>query len=124
VSNHVEINVERRTLYILLGLLITLALVGLGALGRSYTPDPARLVGWSDWTALKVERRYRRELAALREDLTGLADLLLASNPDPVRAELAAARIAQQHADSVRPESSGACAAAGPARAAGGPGRR
>jgi hypothetical protein len=95
---HVEITIDRRVAYALLALLVVLVLLGLGALGRSYTPDPARVIGWTDWKAVKVERQYRRELARLREDLAGLADLLQA-DPDPVRAELAATRLAQHHAD-------------------------
>ena len=98
VAGEMEITINRRFLYVLLGLLALLVLVGLTLLGRAYTPDPARVIGWSDWQAAKIERQYRRELARLREDLADLAKMLQ-DNPDPVRAEMAASRVAQRHAD-------------------------
>jgi hypothetical protein len=92
----VEIEIDRRLFYSSLVALGLLALVGLALLGRAYTPDPPRLVGWADWKALEVERRYQGELAQLRQDLAELADLLQ-SNPNPVQAEMAASRLAQRH---------------------------
>jgi hypothetical protein len=96
----IEIRITRTTLYLLSALVILAGLVGLGALGRAYTPDPARVVGWGDWQALKMEVRYARELRQLSEDLETLATMLQA-DPDPVRAEMAATRIQQRHSEGV-----------------------
>lgn len=93
-----EIELDRRLFYALLATIALLAVVGLAALGRPYTPDPARVIGRADWVALQAERRYQEELAHLQQDLAELAGLLQA-RPDPVRAEMAASRIAQRHVD-------------------------
>jgi len=93
-----EIVIDRRLLVPLGVLMGVLVVVGLTLLGRAYTPDPARVIRWADWQAAKVERQYRRELAGLRQDLSDLAEMLR-DNPDPVRAEMAASRVAQRHAD-------------------------
>ena len=94
----IVVSIDRATLRVLLVMLILGAIAGLAVLGRSYTPIPARTIGWGDWRALKVKRQYRRELTRLREDLADLADMV-GRRPDPVRAEMAAARYAQNHAD-------------------------
>jgi hypothetical protein len=93
-----EIELDRRLFYGLLALLVLLTLAGLAILGKPFTPDPPRVIGWADWTALKTEEQYREELAELRADLAELAQLLQQEQPDPVRAEMAATRIAQRHA--------------------------
>jgi hypothetical protein len=93
----IRITVERWLFFSALTLLGLLAVAGLALLGRAYTPHPARLVGWSDWQALGIERQYRRELAALRADASELAGMLR-QRPDPLRAETAAARLTQRHA--------------------------
>jgi hypothetical protein len=97
LRQEIVVNIDRRMLRVLLLMLTLGAIAGLAALGRSYTPVPARVIGWGDWQALKVERQYRRELSRLREDLADLADMVK-RRPDPVRAEMAAARYAQNHA--------------------------
>jgi hypothetical protein len=88
------ITIDRRAPVVLL---ILAVVIGLSLLGKAYTSSPPRVIGRGDWEALKVERKYREELAQLREDLADLA-ALVTQRPDPVRAELAAARIAQNHA--------------------------
>ncbi|MBN1139355.1 MAG: hypothetical protein JXM73_22450 [Anaerolineae bacterium] len=93
-----EIEIDRRLFYDLLALLVLLTIAGLALLGRPYTPTPPRVIGWTDWTALKTEEQYRQELADLRADLAELAQLLQQEHPDPVRAEMTASRIAQRHA--------------------------
>ena len=92
-----EVHINRRAAYVLAGAIVVFLLAGLAAVGKPFTPDPPCVVGWTDWQTLKVERQYQRELTQLREDLAHLADQLLA-NPDPVRAEMAASRLAQRHA--------------------------
>jgi hypothetical protein len=91
-----EVEIDRRLFRGLLALLASAALVGLALLGRAHTPDPVRVIAWSDWWAIRVERQYEQELAQLREDLAELAGMLRA-NPDPVRAEVAASRLEQRH---------------------------
>ncbi|MBN1956141.1 MAG: hypothetical protein JW900_13980 [Anaerolineae bacterium] len=91
-----EITLDRRLFYGLAALLALVTLAGLALLGRPFTPTPSRVIGWADWSALKTERQYRHELAALRADLAELAALLQAT-PDPVRAAQAATRVGQHH---------------------------
>ena len=97
-QEEITVSIDRRVLWALLVILILAAIVGLGVLGKAFTPVQARVIGRSDWQALKVEQKYRRELTELREDLADLADLVK-GRPDPVRTEMAAARYAQNHAD-------------------------
>ena len=96
-EDYLEINLSRKALRWLLTGAVLLTLVGLGVLGRFYTPDPAHVMGWTDWAEWKVERRYRQELARMKGDLAEMAGTLQ-GKPDPVRAELAAARMEQRYA--------------------------
>jgi len=79
-----------------------LSLLGVGALGRPYTPvsvaGQARLLTWDDWQLLKAERQYNAERDVLRSDADALAALLNQA-PDPVSAQVLAQRIAQHSAD-------------------------
>jgi hypothetical protein len=95
----VEIVLDRRLFYALITVLIVATVAGLAALGRPYTPDPPRVIGWVDWTTRKTEEQYREELAELRQDLSELTQILQDQRPDPVQAEMAASRIAQDHID-------------------------
>lgn len=97
MGDYLEISFSRKALRTVLAVVTLLAMVGVGVLGYFHTPNPAQIIEWSDWAKWKVERRYREELAQLQKDLAELADILQ-SHPDPVRAELAAARIEQHHA--------------------------
>lgn len=75
-----EIELELEHLWVLIAILIAVALVGFGALGRVVTPNPPRVLTWSDWRFMEVQREYRRELAELRQDGQTLT-ALLASKP-------------------------------------------
>jgi hypothetical protein len=96
-EGYLEIKLSRKAFWWILAGAILLALVGLGVLGNFYTPELARVIWWTDWTEWKVERQHRKELAQMQKDLGELADILQ-DRPDPVRAELAAARMEQRHA--------------------------
>lgn len=71
-----ELEFEHNGLWLLIVLAVIGALVGLGALGRAMTPNPPHVLTWSDWRFMAVQREYRRELAALREDGQTLAALV------------------------------------------------
>ncbi|MBN1978268.1 MAG: hypothetical protein JW918_12805 [Anaerolineae bacterium] len=96
-EGYLEIRLSRGVFWWILAGAILLALIGLGLLGSLHTPEPARVIWWTDWTAWKVERQYRKELAQMQKDLGELAGILQ-DRPDPVRAELAATRMEQRHA--------------------------
>ncbi len=73
----IELEIGRgNALWLLVGVIVLVALVGLGALGRAVTPNPPHVLTWGDWRFLAVQREYRRELAALREDGQTLAALV------------------------------------------------
>jgi hypothetical protein len=97
-----EISINRNTLYGILVFMSLLSLLGLGALGRPYTPvsraGDARLLTWDDWQLLKAERQYTAERDVLRSDVDALAALLNQA-PDPVSAQMLAQRITQHTAD-------------------------
>jgi hypothetical protein len=96
-----EITIGRSTIYGSLVCLALLSLLGLGALGKPYTPvtsaGDARLLTWDDWQLLKAERQYDTEREVLRSDADALT-ALLNQNPDPVAAQLLAQRIKQHTA--------------------------
>jgi hypothetical protein len=69
-------------------------IVGLTILGRAVTPPGGGVLTPSDWQLRNAERAYVTELARLRQEATGLADILDRA-PDPVRAGLDADRVAQ-----------------------------
>jgi hypothetical protein len=94
-----EIVLDHRLFYVLITVLVVATVAGLAILGRPYTPDPPRVIGWVDWTTRKTEEKYREELAELRQDLSELTQILQDQQPDPVQAEMAASRIAQRHID-------------------------
>ena len=96
-EGYLEIKLSRKAFWWILAGAILLALIGLGVLGSFYTPAMARVIWWTDWTEWKIERQYRKELAQMQKGLGELADILQ-NRPDPVRAELAAARVEQRHA--------------------------
>jgi hypothetical protein len=93
-----EITIGRNTVYIVLVCLVLLSLLGLGALGKLYTPvsvaGDTRLLTWDDWQLLKAERQYDAEREVLRSGADALA-ALLDQNPDPVAAQMLAQRITQ-----------------------------
>lgn len=96
-EGYLEIKLSRKAFWWILAGATLLALIGLGVLGNFYTPEPTRVVWWTDWTEWKIERQYRKELAQMQKDLGELADILQ-DKPAPVKAELAAARMEQRHA--------------------------
>jgi hypothetical protein len=95
-EDYLEINLSRRALRWILAAAALLILISLSVLGRFHTPDPPHVIWWEDWTQWKVEHRYRQELARMKGDLAELAETLQ-GRPDPVRAELAAARMEQRY---------------------------
>jgi len=97
-----EITISRSTVYGSLVCLALLSMLGLGALGKLYTPvtstGDARLLIWDDWQLIKAERQYDAERGILRTDADALA-ALLDQAPDPVAAQLLAQRITQHTAN-------------------------
>jgi hypothetical protein len=96
-KDYLELKLSRKAFGWILAGVIVLVLVGLGALGRFHTPDPAHVIWWADWTEWKVERQYRKELTQMQKDLAQVADILQ-GRPDPVKAELATTRMEQRYA--------------------------
>ena len=97
-----EITVNRNTIYGILVFVVILSLLGLGALGKPYTPvtadGDANLLTWDDWQLFKAEQRYTAEREVLRVDAEDLGSLLN-QNPDPVAAQILAQRIARHTAE-------------------------
>ena len=93
-----EITVDRNTVYGILVFLALLSFLGLGTLGKPYTPvttaGDTRLLPWDDWQVLKAERQYTSERTVLRSDADALASLLNQA-PDPVVAQLLEERISR-----------------------------
>ena len=93
-----EISINRNTIYGILVFVALLSLLGLGALGKPYTPVTAtgdtRLLTWDDWQLVKAEQRYTSEREALRTDADSLAALMNQA-PDPVAAQILVQRIAR-----------------------------
>ncbi len=96
-----EITIDRSTVYVLLVLGSLLSLLGLGVLGRPYTPvtasGDARLLTWDDWQLFKAEREYAAERNLLRAEDDALASLLNQA-PDPVAAQILEERITRNTA--------------------------
>ena len=65
-----------------------LALLGLMALGRVFTPEGGRLLTWQEWQVRKLQQAYRAERQQLLEDTNRLAELLAAERPDPARVQV------------------------------------
>ena len=97
-----EITINRNTINGILVIMAILFLLGLGALGKPYTPitatGDASLLTWDDWQLFKAERRYTAEREVLRVDADALGSLLN-QNPDPVAAQILAQRIARHTAE-------------------------
>jgi hypothetical protein len=97
-----EISINRNTIYGILAFVALLSLLGLGMLGKPYTPvTPAgetRLLTWNDWQLFKAEQRYSAEREVLRADDDALAALLNQA-PDPVAAQILAQRVARDTVD-------------------------
>jgi hypothetical protein len=93
-----EITIDRKTLSTTLILVGLLALLGLAALGRSYTvttkAGSAEVLSWEDWQLAKAQKHFGSERNILRADADSLA-ILLDRAPDPVAAQLLAGRIGQ-----------------------------
>jgi hypothetical protein len=93
-----EITIDRNTVYGILVFLALLSFLGLGTLGKPYTPvtttGETRLLTWDDWQVLKAERQYTSERTVLRSDADALASLLNQA-PDPVAAQLLEERISR-----------------------------
>lgn len=95
-GDYLEVKLSRKAFRWSMAGAIVLLLVGLGFLGHYHTPEPAHVIWWADWTECKVERQYRKELTQMKEDLAEVADILQ-DRPDPVKTELAAARMEQRY---------------------------
>ena len=97
-----EISINRNTIYGILVFVALLSLLGLGMLGKPYTPVTAdgetRLLTWTDWQLFKAEQRYSAEREVLRADDDALA-ALLNQTPDPVAAQILAQRVARDTVD-------------------------
>ena len=97
-----EISINRNTIYGILAFVALLSLLGMGMLGKPYTPVTAagetRLLTWNDWQLFKAEQRYSAEREVLRADDDGLAALLNQA-PDPVAAQILAQRVARDTVD-------------------------
>jgi len=97
-----EISINRNTIYGIFAFVALLSLLGLGMLGKPYTPVSAagdtRLLTWNDWQLFKAEQRYTAEREVLRADDDALA-ALLNQTPDPVAAQILAQRVARDTVD-------------------------
>ena len=97
-----EISINRNTIYGIFACVTLLSLLGLGMLGKPYTPVSAagdtRLLTWNDWQLFKAEQRYTAEREVLRADDDALAALLNQA-PDPVAAQILAQRVARDTVD-------------------------
>ena len=91
-----EITINRNTIYGILCFVALLSLLGLGALGKPYTPITAtgdtRLLTWDDWQLFKAKQQYISEREVLRADADALASLMN-QVPDPVAAQILSQRI-------------------------------
>ena len=84
-----------------MALLILAGLLLLGLLGFFFTPQQGGKAGvltWTEWQVLQRQRAYQRELGRLQRDAEDLTTLLN-GRPDPVRGQLTAERIVQDHAE-------------------------
>ncbi len=88
-----------RTLWIIVLVFIGTVVI-LGVIGRAYSPiDNAgnpRLLTWTEWQVIQAERSYQAELDSLRQEADQLATMLN-QEPDPVRAQINAERVARQY---------------------------
>ncbi len=91
--------IVRQNLWVPALLLIPVVLV-LGWLGARYTAaDPAGyplVLNWTEWQIIQAKQVYAAERNTLRHEATGLVDLLN-QEPDPVRAQITAERIARSY---------------------------
>jgi hypothetical protein len=76
-------------------LVIIVALVGLGWLGKTVTPQCNRVLSWSEWEIRKARQTYGVELSQLQKDTDDLAGLIN-GRPDAVRAQVVADRIVRE----------------------------
>jgi len=97
-----EISINRNTIYGIFAFVALLSLLGLGMLGKPYSPvttaGETRLLTWNDWQLFKAEQRYSAEREVLRADDDALAALLNQA-PDPVAAQILAQRVARDTVD-------------------------
>ena len=121
-----EITINRTTLSGILVFVAILSLLGLGALGKPYTPvtaaGDASLLPWDDWQLFKAEQRYTAEREVLRVDADALGSLLN-QNPDPVAAQILAQRISRHTAEEEAALLSALCSKPPRTSQAGQPGR-
>jgi hypothetical protein len=92
-----EIEIDKRLFYAMIGIAAIAFLVLLGFLGRSVSPMDSlsgtpRLMTWQDWQMLQAERQYQREVVVLRSDADLLAGLLN-NAADPVTGTVTASKI-------------------------------
>lgn len=67
--------------------LVVLVLISFGAVGRLYTPLPARLFTWEDWSEMRMRQQHERELAQLTLFCDRLANALN-EVPDAVKVQV------------------------------------
>ena len=90
-EREIEIEVGEGWWFVVLPGIIMIA-VGLALLGKHVTPEDGSVLTPAEWTLMKAEREYDKELGALRDETKELARLLN-GHPNPVEAGLAADRI-------------------------------
>jgi hypothetical protein len=71
---------------------VILLVVGLALLGRQVTSEDGGVLSPADWTLMKAEREYDKELGRLRDGAEELVQILN-GHPNPVEAGLTADRI-------------------------------
>lgn len=65
-----------------------LALAGLVALGRAFTPLGDGVLTWQEWQVRKLQRAYQTEHSQLLQDALTLTELLNQVTPDPARVQV------------------------------------
>ena len=76
-------------------LVVLVALVGLGWLGKTVTPEGNRVLSWPEWEIRKARQTYGVELGQLQKDTDDLAGLIN-GRPDAVRAQVVSDRIVRE----------------------------
>jgi len=97
-----EIEFEGGSALAFLAIIIIIALLLFGLVGRLVTPvhaQEAQLLTPDRWTAYKLQRQARKETEHIVKDARELRKILAADEPDPVNAMLLAQRIYADHQD-------------------------
>lgn len=78
------------------GLILILFFSWVGCLVTPIRHEKPGLLTWAEWQVLKGARAYQAELTQLQQEIDQLAEMLT-QTPDPVRAQLTAARLVQAY---------------------------